>query len=903
MLSIPSRSGLVAFFPYLLVLGLLPATTAQASLPYLEPAECISGRYLSQCYHDFHEGFAAVGALPVGADGLRYGFINKQGKMAIAPRFTAARAFTNNLAAVADDDGLWGYIDTSGNWVIEPRFERAEDFGSAGVAAVRLPDKRYALVDRSGRIVARFPAGSMLTAANAAGSLFNAAAKPPSVIWRSNGQKLQLPQGSGYWTEPARGYIGLQDWASKYYGLFNLETGQWAIPPAQLQSTNWPVIGTQAVATWRDDDTGDSYWQLLPIDGSAGNDKHYDNIQLADNGTWLVRIAEGQFALCDARGRQVLQLASSDVLRKDKLVGNRAVYVTGQAVILLAPDGEITRFEGDRPQAEWHGGQFWAMTAEADGPRRVRQIFSVAGEPLLDAAEIEALAAYDVEPIYGYQEVRPYPADLKLAMPLARLTPPGEYKLAGIVSVDGQVVTHKQWDELANDSDMWPPLVVKTKSGQYGAIDGHGNWVIPPEWDRLNLFYDHYTLAVTSLHERNDLVLLDAHGQRQDGVPRRVLDNFGFSVNGLLAHGDGLWDMASGQELLGEGIQDIAMSGPRYLEVQKNDRWGLVDLDGQWVIPPAAEQWGYIAPGVYAAGDSYNDEPTRLYSAATGDVIAKGYDSVTAIDNNRFALRSPGHVRLIDAHGKTLAETTERLASVDIMDQQVAISFETGYGVIDASGQWQIQPTFPDRFDFSQPSGWAVQDYTTVVDTQGQPVLTAFAGEKHLLDGLPRVIIASDDGQKLVDLQGKIITNNASLGWINPGSGLIRYVGESGKLGLADSDGQPYIGPYFDELGAMRFDRTRFQMEIRFGSLWGYLDSAGRIAITPLYWEARDFSDGLAWVYNGHGPTYVDVHGKPQMHFALQCGQIVITGSDGQRSWPPQAPYCDPTDTTQGEAE
>jgi hypothetical protein len=83
----------------------------------------------------------------------KQGFINRDGKIAIEPKFEAAYPFSDGLAAV-QQQGLWGFIDTTGRMVIEPRFIMV-DFFSGGLASVR--EKRYidpwGYIDKTGKVV------------------------------------------------------------------------------------------------------------------------------------------------------------------------------------------------------------------------------------------------------------------------------------------------------------------------------------------------------------------------------------------------------------------------------------------------------------------------------------------------------------------------------------------------------------------------------------------------------------------------------------------------------------------------------------------------------------------------------------------------------------------------------
>jgi hypothetical protein len=83
---------------------------------------------------DFFRGLAAV-QTPEG----KWGYIDETGKMAIAPRFDEVRDFIDDLAPVRISR-KWGYIDTSGRLVIEPRFQSAGEFHE-GLARIHVWSK------------------------------------------------------------------------------------------------------------------------------------------------------------------------------------------------------------------------------------------------------------------------------------------------------------------------------------------------------------------------------------------------------------------------------------------------------------------------------------------------------------------------------------------------------------------------------------------------------------------------------------------------------------------------------------------------------------------------------------------------------------------------------------------
>ena len=109
------------------------------------------GIALDPYYGDnFSEGLLAV----MGEEDGLYGFIDTEGKLAIAPQYSWVECFSEGLCCVYDEADRAGYINRQGEWVIPPRYDSGAGF-YLGTTLVSLGDA-YILLDATGQELARY---------------------------------------------------------------------------------------------------------------------------------------------------------------------------------------------------------------------------------------------------------------------------------------------------------------------------------------------------------------------------------------------------------------------------------------------------------------------------------------------------------------------------------------------------------------------------------------------------------------------------------------------------------------------------------------------------------------------------------------------------------------------------
>lgn len=108
--------------------------------------------YSVSCYS---EGLARFSQRTDDDGRIKYGYMNRDGKVVIKPIYMQATSFGQNLAAVADKGDLFGYINNKGELKINYQFEKARKFDKQGRAIVKADNEErgYGVINKKGEYV------------------------------------------------------------------------------------------------------------------------------------------------------------------------------------------------------------------------------------------------------------------------------------------------------------------------------------------------------------------------------------------------------------------------------------------------------------------------------------------------------------------------------------------------------------------------------------------------------------------------------------------------------------------------------------------------------------------------------------------------------------------------------
>lgn len=897
-----------------LVAAVLPTTTVMAVV--VDGQGCADAwRSANQCAQPFHEGLAAVQFGKVDHRRALWGYIDTKGNVAIAPRFSDATPFSHGLAAVRDND-LWGYIDTKGQWVIPARYDSARAFGKQGRALVE-HQGGVALIDRSGKVLKTFPKGSRLGYYGFDPKVGLAVLEVPvsPVIWRgSDGKSYSLPKNVEQVDEPQAGLIPAAVRVSPrtlHWGYLN-SSMQWVVKPSAIDSNNVPLTDGHLVRVRRQGKAA-----LMTTKGKLIKDDTY-RVRLIMPGLWMLtqkaKTASGTTytaKLYDGQGHMVRNLGPLGSVRintnlKDSELA--ALVQTQKSVYLVGKDGKI-RGAIDHADVEQWGHYFFASTDSSSNNNTLLQLFNGQGKPVLKPATIKRLAPYFAYPLMGND---PAPAEKTVFVAVLLPRKSGAVPPALLTS-DGRIVDGSgQLLDVDTKRSMQPYVVAAGSEGKWGVIDMDGKWLIPPDYDSIGRFSKGYALAKRNANGETQHVLLDIKGT-QYPIPRRIQRNVSRRVGTVIVFRQrhrgtratfGLWNVADNTLIRKADIDKIgAFQNGRAL-AKIGEQWGVLDLKGHWralagvksdydvsrlgnaYVVKAAPKKQYS--GIY---DIYS-----LFSASDNKVLASGLKKKPVMLAGGHYLVQPlsGGVKLIDVHGKVLAQTTHAVDGVEVGGGWVILKSDHRYGAINAKGQWQVPPVYASRFSFVAPSNLArvsVDGLGALINTHGKQVTSPYSGAVPV-PGMQRLVF--NDSKKnqtlLMDPAGKVVARLPkayTLETDDAANGLVPFEDEdTGRYGLMNAEGKKLLGAYFNKLGAMRDGRASAMMKDRYGKLYGFIDHTGKFVIMPQFAWATDFYENRALVSLGTACRYIDQNGHVVARFDRQDNMIALVNAAGKTVWP-----------------
>ena len=246
---------------------------------------------LKPSYHNLHSLGSGLFSYK-DKEGGKNGIININGDVILKPQYDSIGGFYNGYAKIYDDK--IGFINTDGALISEIVFDHAYDFGTSGMAPVKIGEK-WGVIDTTGEWILE-PTFDDVTSGTSS----------PYISLRKDWKWGVIKDKSGKWVlEPNLSYIG--EFSSQVavarndknlFGYIDI-SGKWLVKP-QFKELPTRIYGE--VGHFDKKENEERYYGLIKRDGSVLLEAKFDTINTHQNN--FHRLTYGRMAV-DNKGRDL----------------------------------------------------------------------------------------------------------------------------------------------------------------------------------------------------------------------------------------------------------------------------------------------------------------------------------------------------------------------------------------------------------------------------------------------------------------------------------------------------------------------------------------------------------------------------------------------------------------------
>ncbi len=477
----------------------------------------------------------------------------------------------------------------------------------------------------------------------------------------------------------------------------------------------------------------------------------------------------------------------------------------------------------------------------------------------------------------------------------------------GFISKHGEFAIQPQFSNAASFSEG---LAAVTQDGSCGYIDKRGNWVLKPQFLNAGQFqngvavvrakpYWEFTDASGKIHRRENIenVYPSAAGESlaaasiQSGEGDAfgpyslwgAVDSSGAFVippdynskpiirkNRLICSNS---EFASILDRSGKSIavfkNVLPIPETEFLLARKDDKWGIVDLDGKFLLPARYHDLESISADLFIAQADEKWGILDAHGTAIVPLSFKNRDDALSINLEKRG----GH--WIAGKGKTGFELLKAKSTLQ------SFSSGTKFGAKDSKGKILIPAKFDRPVVFDDACEFSINE------TEGNYVILDTAG--HVYND---VTVGSGRAHKFSSAAGLVDVGGH---WIVPPH--VDEIGEfrSGlapfrinqKWGIMNRQGQVLVKPTYDGLKSFSNDGLA---AVQIKDKWGFVNRLGELTISPRFSKTGGFSEGRAWVFSDGKAGYIDTRGdlivEPKYVLAadFSCGRALIAEANVGRA-------------------
>ena len=342
---------------------------------------------------------------------------------------------------------------------------------------------------------------------------------------------------------------------------------------------------------------------------------------------------------------------------------------------------------------------------------------------------------------------------------------------------------------------------------------------------------------------------------------------------------------------------NIQMHFDRWILVNKENKYGIIDFNGQMLLEPVYDTIVYSNELFLVKSRINGVRGWSIYNHHKKLITDQVYDQISPIGENYFNVKRGGYWGLANSLGKEII-FCKYDSIVEYSNGKLLVEFLGEDGILNVDGSWEILPQQKDieivdeiRYLIRSPYGSHVSFYPKTRDFSAEYFLYKHEGvflektldEKYgLLDATGRRIIkpeydeisllqddsiyfaSSQKGTSFITKSGKILSaNDLRFEEIRDMEEEFIGVKIDGRWGFVDINGKLRIANQYDDVGEFNEGLAPIKILGR----WGYINKREDIIVQPKYDSVSHFLDGLCLVVKKGKYGLINAKGKQ----TLEC--------------------------------
>jgi len=235
--------------------------------------------------------------------------------------------------------------------------------------------------------------------------------------------------------------------------------------------------------------------------------------------------------------------------------------------------------------------------------------------------------------------------------------------------------------------------------GKWGIANADGTIIIECQYDEISTFSNGRAIVING----TSVYAVDRYNNKIAVTHEKVFAISNFSDDRISMRFNNGWRRASGDFELGTNVyEDIGMTSGGYVAAKVDGKWGIIGLDGRWLIEPEFDEIMQDELGrSYAQGVVFVRNGNHVYLHNGDEFISDAYDDARPFgDNGYAAVKKNGKWGYIDANG---VEALPFLYDDALSFGQHLAAVKIGelWGYISLSGNLVIDAEFFEARSFS----------------------------------------------------------------------------------------------------------------------------------------------------------------------------------------------------------